>query len=87
MPEPRWRVGRKLGRTLYLDGQCVGMVDTPTLATSIVVAMNAESPSVVALEEKPKKMEVQCPFCRQKLGLPPGQGGKPCHPCWSDNRR
>jgi hypothetical protein len=38
---PRWRVGRKLGRTLYLNDQCVGMVDTPEMAADIVAAMNA----------------------------------------------
>lgn len=37
----RWRVGRKLGRTLYRDDVCVGMVDTPELAAEIVVALNA----------------------------------------------
>lgn len=35
-----WRVGRKLGRTLYVDDVCVGMVDTPELAARIVAAMN-----------------------------------------------
>src|ERR1700685_3701975 len=35
-----WRVGRKLGRTLYKDDQCVGMFDTPELAAEIVRAMN-----------------------------------------------
>ena len=35
-----WRVGRKLGRTLYKDDACVGMVDTPELATLIVETMN-----------------------------------------------
>ena len=34
-----WRVGRKLGRTLYLDDECVGMVDSPELAEEIVEAM------------------------------------------------
>jgi hypothetical protein len=37
-----WRVGRKLGRTLYKDDICVGMVDTPELARAIVLAMNAK---------------------------------------------
>ena len=41
--EPRWRVGRKLGRTLYLDGQCVGMVDTPALAEAMVIALNGDT--------------------------------------------
>jgi len=36
-----WRVGRKLGRTLYKDEVCVGMVDTKELAEAIVNAMNA----------------------------------------------
>ena len=27
----RWRLGKKLGRTLYKDDRCVGMVDTPEL--------------------------------------------------------
>jgi hypothetical protein len=36
----RWRVGRKLGRTLYVDDVCVGMVDTASLAEEIVGAMN-----------------------------------------------
>lgn len=38
----RWRTGRTLGRTLYRDDVCVGMVDTPELAKSIVDAMNRE---------------------------------------------
>lgn len=36
----RWRVGRKLGRTIYRDDECVGMVDTPEIAAAIVAAMN-----------------------------------------------
>jgi hypothetical protein len=30
----QWRVGRKLGRTLYLNDQCVGMVDTSAIAAA-----------------------------------------------------
>ena len=37
----QWRVGRKLGRTLYVGDKCIGMVDTPELAAAIVEAMNA----------------------------------------------
>jgi hypothetical protein len=29
-------VGRKLGRTLYLDERCVGMLDDPELARAVV---------------------------------------------------
>jgi hypothetical protein len=43
MGEPRWRVGRTLGRTIYLDDECVGMVDEPRLAEGIVAAMNGAS--------------------------------------------
>ena len=39
-PLGRWRVGTKLGRTLYLDDAVVGMVDSRELAASIVDAMN-----------------------------------------------
>lgn len=44
--EPRWRAGRKLGRTLYRDGQCVGMVDSVEIAEAIVAAMNYAQPPV-----------------------------------------
>lgn len=44
--KPKWRVGRKLGRTLYVDDQCVGMVDDESIAADIVNAMNL----VAALE-------------------------------------
>jgi hypothetical protein len=64
MTEPRWRVGRKLGRTLYRDEICVGMVDTEVIAQAIVDRMNAaevrepELPKLVfdrgiAIEELP----------------------------------
>jgi hypothetical protein len=36
-----WRVGRSLGRTLYKDDRCVGIVDTPELAKELVDAANA----------------------------------------------
>jgi hypothetical protein len=36
-----WRVGTKLGRTLYRDEVLVGLVDTPEIAAEIVAAMNA----------------------------------------------
>lgn len=35
-----WRVGRKVGRTLYFRDQLVGMVDTIPMAEAICVAMN-----------------------------------------------
>lgn len=33
---PAWRVGKQLGRTLFLDERCVGMLDDPRLARAIV---------------------------------------------------
>jgi hypothetical protein len=41
-PKERWRVGNKVGRTLYLEGKLVGMVDTEELAKAIVERMNEE---------------------------------------------
>lgn len=46
-----WRVGRKLRRTLYVDDQVVGMVDTPDLAARIVAAMNADEVTRHALDQ------------------------------------
>jgi hypothetical protein len=34
-----WRVGRKLGRTLYLDGVCIGMLDDARVAALVVEAL------------------------------------------------
>lgn len=44
MTDPRWRVGRTLGRTLYRLERCIGMVDTQELASEIVAAMNLAAP-------------------------------------------
>lgn len=38
-----WRVGRKLGRTVYRDDVLVGMMDTAELAQAVVNAMNART--------------------------------------------
>ena len=40
MVEGRWRVGAKLGRTIYLDNKCVGIVDNTYLACELVAAAN-----------------------------------------------
>jgi len=37
-----WRVGRKVGRTIYLDGKLVGVMDTPELARQVVAALRGE---------------------------------------------
>jgi hypothetical protein len=41
MSAHRWRVGRKLGRTLYLDDVLQGIMDSPDIAARICAAMNA----------------------------------------------
>lgn len=38
----QWRVGRKLGRTLYWGEELVGMMDTQELAAQVVALMNGE---------------------------------------------
>jgi hypothetical protein len=35
-----WRVGRKLGRTVYDGDQLIGVMDTPELAETVVAAIN-----------------------------------------------
>jgi hypothetical protein len=40
--EPSWRVGREVGRTLYLNETLVGLMDTPDLAAAVVAVMNAQ---------------------------------------------
>lgn len=42
MPDPDkgWRCGRKVGRTLYKDGQLVGLLDTREMAAQVVATMN-----------------------------------------------
>jgi len=47
-PEVRWRVGRKVGRTVYRDGVLVGVLDTPELAAQAVAALNAQDDAVRA---------------------------------------
>lgn len=41
MGEPRYRVGRKLGRTVYEGDTLIGVMDTPELGTLAVDALNA----------------------------------------------
>lgn len=41
MGEPRYRVGRTLGRTIYDGDTLIGMMDTPELGAHLVDALNA----------------------------------------------
>lgn len=38
--EGLWRVGRKVGRTIYEGDKLIGMMDTPELASRVVAAVN-----------------------------------------------
>lgn len=44
----RWRVGKKLGRTLYRAGKLVGLVDTEEIAADVVAAMNGDQSAEIA---------------------------------------
>lgn len=64
-----WRVGSKVGRTLYLNDKLVGMMDTPELATLAVEALNSplserERELLAALRKSVK------PICWCEFDLP-----------------
>jgi hypothetical protein len=90
MSDARWRVGAKLGRTLYRDDRCVGMVDTPELAAEIVTAMNRWVGQPVVVVPNPNQNSLHCIACGTQLALrfwdrpggPPGNGYAcpKCHP-------
>ena len=78
--EPRWRTGRTLFRTLYLDGNCVGMVDSPELAANIVGAMNGEAAEFrrkwLGAEAAAATANEALEYCRAKAeGRTPPDGG------------
>lgn len=68
----RWRVGRKLGRTLYRDEVCVGMVDTPEIAEAIIAAMNGTGPRARAV---PRGHCDRCDRCGCAFAPPHGWYG------------
>ena len=49
-----WRVGTKVGRTIYRNEELVGVMDTRELATEIVAAFNAHD---TLLEQRDKLLE------------------------------
>lgn len=53
MSEALWRVGRKVGRTIYIGDALVGMMDTERLAKEVVEALNrrADTPDMAAAHE------------------------------------
>lgn len=79
-----WRVGNKVGRTLYFCDTLVGMMDTPELARKVVAALNKSS-----------EQTEESSFVPYPAHLPPryNGSGQPCDmlvgPCscgaWHDN--
>lgn len=62
-----WRVGKKLGRTLYDGETLVGLMDTQELAASVVTAVNgAELPSEI-LDTAPVPPAKDAPESERKL--------------------
>jgi hypothetical protein len=85
-----WRVGTKLGRTLYNEhGDLVGMMDTPELAARVVEAVNAFDQAQAEKDSGPR--------CGHRLGthactMPANHGGdwhddgKACWPTWEPEK-
>lgn len=55
-----WRVGTKLGRTLYKDNELVGLMDTPELARAVVAALNLVEALHVAEQAKKDSEQEEC---------------------------
>ena len=55
-----WRVGRSLGRTIYLDNACVGLVDTPELAASMVGSLNERHTLMARVEKLETELRRAC---------------------------
>lgn len=66
----RWRVGNKLGRTLYRNDQIVGMVDSKELATEIVDALNGAAPNDREALAKGLSREANRIFNKQERDYP-----------------
>lgn len=76
----RWRVGIKLGRTLYVGDDLVGVMDTPALALLVVEAVNKyDRVRESVLARAPLYFEhPTCPDCGGKVHA----GGGSCPPEW-----
>ncbi|MBI4020713.1 MAG: hypothetical protein HY369_00555 [Candidatus Aenigmarchaeota archaeon] len=83
---PRWRVGRTVGRTLYRDGELVGLMDTRGLAAEIVHAMNVAEESKPQPERPfdptaPSLLEIVEEIWRDNPEPPPPSQQKEAPPC------
>ena len=64
-----WRVGRKVGRTIYDGDTLIGVMDTPELAARVVEAVNRRTASPVAPEgAAPTPPSEPCPNCESTTG-------------------
>lgn len=63
-----WRVGRKLGRTLYRDDVCVGMVDTRELAEEMVRSLNLFEAALAKPAPAAAPRFAPCPNCGVRHG-------------------
>jgi hypothetical protein len=69
-----WRTGRTLGRTLYKDGICVGIVDTPELAAELVARSALASARYEVQRPTGDRPTCDTPGC----GRPIPEGGEGC---------
>jgi hypothetical protein len=49
---PEWRVGRKVGRTIYRNDVLAGMMDSPELAAMVVEALNRDGGGLCHIAQK-----------------------------------
>lgn len=57
----RYRVGSKLGRTIYQDDKLIGLVDTDELGALVVEALNARD-RFLSAEARPLPIEERLPL-------------------------
>jgi hypothetical protein len=61
VPEHGWRVGRKVGRTLYEDDELIGVMDTRELAAEVVAAVRRLA---AVLDLHRPDQYGRCSYCR-----------------------
>ena len=59
MDKLKFRVGRKVGRTIYSDDQLIGVMDTVELATQVVNALNCHQEMLDALKAVAKAAKAE----------------------------
>ena len=86
-----WRVGRKVGRTIYDGDTLIGVMDTPELAARVVEAVNRRTASPVAPEgaapTPPTSDQRAYPCASCGVMRSASEGGTVftvCDACWDD---